>query len=1092
MRDRTSFRRAIALGISLATGLSLFGLALPAAAGTGPTGAIARQIAPAATDEDAGEVVVTFDTGGGGEVEAQRLSPGAAIAEPDRPTKDGAVFVGWYADAAASSAMWDFRNGTVTEPLTLYAKWVQVDETHLLLNAYASEEELESPYVASTLQALGELSDDERLLTVPDGTTVYVAPGVYWTDRTYREGGVIAGPNVGLSILGEDVSFLGLTDDATDTIIAGNRGEGGESGLGADGSWYSLGISSGFRGENITIANYAQQDLVYPRDPSQNIEKRLDSKNHAEVLTRAVGTGAPDRIHFENMRFVGYLNMMLGLAPERAYFKDSFFQLTDDSVFSGKKNVYENCTFHFFGNHPSVNGADDGGIVALLGSEVVGMPQMTSSDVFLAKQSNEIGPDANGIFAIIDTHFSGRIETVEWENVVREDARHFVSNNTIGDERAPLAISPAQPQTSVELTGSALEAFKVGDEYNVYNLLKGDDGWDPKGQAGGGWEPFADLPYRFLVGAEGKTMRSGETGESNRAVLTPAVAPAGSADPAAIEWEYDTELLDGTIDPETGVGTFTAAPNATGAEISTIVTATLPSGISAGATLHIRPLPVDPPVVTDTSLTIGENAASLDYALDEADYREASVIDWYRESGPDTTDGVHIGTMRNDDAGFFIDEPYTEYALGRYDVGSYLRAVIRPKYEFSGYGDPVTVRSERPVEAADVTEASLSTDFRNLFVTDEDHLTTTGRWFFDRVSGTAVPWGWGIGTNGTDRIWGLQNNSGGAGTRFVFGQEGAYGDMSLTLDYSTSKVEGQGFGGSGHFMDVYVKYDPAARVGYGLRVERTAAGGSNATMWTLNRYDGDTVTPVTEPIRTAAFMPKSEITIGVEGDTLRVRATTESERTPLQVEQGLSNSVDLAWTDTTGALRGNDDAGFGFRINNSGNSSYDYAGSGMMTNNTVMLHGVTVTAEEAARESTVTFDTRGGSDVAPVTVEAGAAVGEPAAPTRGEDLFFAWATDPSCEAMYDFGSAVTGDLTLYACWEMLVAAEPSARVDKVAGPENALTITVTEEYSRGTSREHVEAFTIRNNASGVFEVAGYRVHVATYDNTGVRDVRLVG
>ncbi len=1036
-----------------------------------------------------GQVAVTFDTGGGSAVEPQQVAAGGTLMEPAHPTKDGAVFVGWSTDAAGTGHLWDFRNNTVLEATTLHAAWVQVDATHRLLNAYATDDELASPYVAATLQTLGTLSDDQRHLTLPAGTTVYVAPGVYWTDQTYREGGVIDPPNIGLSVLGEDVTFLGLTDDATDAIVAGNRGEGGESGLGANGSWYSLGVSSGFRSENLTIANYAQQDLVYPRDPSQDVAKRIDSKNHAEVLTRADGTGTPDRLTFENTRFVGYLNMMANLSPARAYFKDSFFQLTDDSIFSGGTNVYEHCTFHFFGNHPSYNGADKGGIAVLLGSTVVGMPQMTATDLYLAKQSSPIGPDANAIFAVLDTQFTGRIQSVEWENVVREDARHFVSNNTIGDDGTPLVISPAQPQTSVALTGDALDAFKVGDEYNVYNLLKGDDGWDPKGQHDAAWEPYANLPYRFLVGATGKTLYSDRTDDTNRAVLTPAPAPVGSVDARDTTWSYDTDLLDGTVDPATGVLTVTARPNRTGAVVRTIVTATLPSGLSAGATLSIRPVAVPPPVVTGTSIGLGADVATLRYMLDQLGYTDTSVIDWYRESGPDTTDGVHVGTMRNDAAGFFVDDPYTDYALSRYDVGSYLRAVITPKYEFSGSGSPVTVRTTRPVTAADVTTTTLSTDFKNLFLTDEDHLTTQGRWFFDRVTGTAVPWGWGIGTNGTDKVWGLQNNSGGTGTRLVFGQPGSYGDMAFTLDYSSSKVEGQGFGGNGQFLDLYVKYDAAARTGYGLHVERTAAGGSNATIWTLSRYDGDTRTALTEPLRTAAFMPKSTLTVSVAGDTLRVEASTLSARTPLQVEQGLGNTVDLAWTDSTGALAATTAGGFGVRINNSGNSSYDYAGSGTTTNNTVMLHGVRV--DSSPRAAVVTFDADGGTDTAPATVPLAGVVARPADPTRGADLFSGWSTDDDCGAPYDFDTPVTGDLTLHACWETLVSAVPTATVEQLAGPTNDLTVTVTETYSRGTTKAVTDTFRIRKNASGTYVVGSYRVYVATRGNTEVREVRLV-
>ena len=80
---------------------------------------------------------------------------------------------------------------------------LQLDATHRLLNAYASAEELANPWTAATLQTLGELSPDRRTLTLPAGTVVYIAPGVYWTDETFRQGFpfddsgfVISPPNV--------------------------------------------------------------------------------------------------------------------------------------------------------------------------------------------------------------------------------------------------------------------------------------------------------------------------------------------------------------------------------------------------------------------------------------------------------------------------------------------------------------------------------------------------------------------------------------------------------------------------------------------------------------------------------------------------------------------------------------------------------------------------------------------------------------------------------------------------------------------------------------------------------------------------------
>ncbi len=893
---------------------------------------------------------IRFDTDGGTPIAPQSVRTGDRIRVPERPAKAGWVFVGWYTDPTASIRMWDFRNDPVTGAMTLYAKWVQVDEKHRLLNAYASEEELKNPYVAATLQTLGTLSEDQRTLTLPEGTTVYIAPGVYWTDLTYRQGFpfddsgfVIPAPNIGLTVLGDDISFIGLTADPKDVHICGNRGEGGAKGLGASGSWYTLALSTGFRGRNITIANYAQEDLVYPRDPSQNIPKRIDSKNHAEVL-RPAAPGI-DRMHFENVRFVGYLNMMAGFSPVRSYFKDCTLQCTDDAIFGGKMNVYENCTFYLYDSHPSFSGASAGGLNAILGCKMIGMPQMTHTHLSLAKSASGNGAAASSIYAIFDTEFLGRIESVEWANKVPEDARHAVSGNTIGTDKKPLTISSDQPQTSVVYTGEALKAFKVGDRYNIYNLLKGTDGWDPRGQNCAEWAPYADLPYRFLIGSTGKVLRSDQTGDANRVVLTAAPAPASSVDLSRIVWKYDATLLNGEADPSAGTLTLTAKPNRTGAILETAVTGTLPSGVSAGVTLRIRPVPVPAPVLTSPAITIDRNRATLAYTLDRSEYRDVSRIEWYRETGPNTTDGVHIGTMKNDGDGLFVDDPFQEYALSKYDIGCYLRAVITPRYEFSPVAaSSITVYTKRPITADDVTEKSLYTDFKNLYVADESRLTTTGRWFFDNEGDSVEPWGWGIGTNGSDGIWGLMNNgrSQEPRPRFVFAQPGAYGDMTLTLNYSTGKVEGQGFGGSGCYLDIFIKYDPATRRGYGLRVERVPAS-SNATLWTLYRYDDASQTALTTGILTAAFMPQSTLTLSVTGNTLRVKASTKSVKTPLQIQQNLPGTVDIAWTDPSGALSKNTFGGFGFRIHNSGSSSYSY---GPGTNNCVMLHNVKVDAVE--------------------------------------------------------------------------------------------------------------------------------------------------
>jgi uncharacterized repeat protein (TIGR02543 family) len=77
---------------------------------------------------DAGDYTVTFDPRGGSSVEAQIVVSGGTVVEPSpAPVKTGYIFGGWYKDAAGTER-WDFSAGTVTAPITLYAKWTQKPE----------------------------------------------------------------------------------------------------------------------------------------------------------------------------------------------------------------------------------------------------------------------------------------------------------------------------------------------------------------------------------------------------------------------------------------------------------------------------------------------------------------------------------------------------------------------------------------------------------------------------------------------------------------------------------------------------------------------------------------------------------------------------------------------------------------------------------------------------------------------------------------------------------------------------------------------------------------------------------------------------
>lgn len=67
-------------------------------------------------------VLAIFDSQGGSAIEAQTVDHGELVIEPADPTKAGFTFGGWYKEAGCINP-WDFDIDTVTDDITLYAKW---------------------------------------------------------------------------------------------------------------------------------------------------------------------------------------------------------------------------------------------------------------------------------------------------------------------------------------------------------------------------------------------------------------------------------------------------------------------------------------------------------------------------------------------------------------------------------------------------------------------------------------------------------------------------------------------------------------------------------------------------------------------------------------------------------------------------------------------------------------------------------------------------------------------------------------------------------------------------------------------------------
>jgi len=73
----------------------------------------------------------------------------------------------------------------------------------------------------------------------------------------------------------------------------------------------------------------------------------------------------------------------------------------------------------------------------------------------------------------------------------------------------------------------------------------------------------------------------------------------------------------------------------------------------------------------------------------------------------------------------------------------------------------------------------------------------------------------------------------------------------------------------------------------------------------------------------------------------------------------------------------------------------------------------------------------------------------------------------------------------------LVSVEASASVERLSGPQNALTVTVVETFSDCSVVEHSRTFLIANNSDVTVNVGGHDVFVSTRGNTQIRALTLL-
>lgn len=703
-----------------------------------------------------------------------------------------------------------------------------------------------------------------------DPMRLYIAPWVYWIDDPddpYIPGSRGEQP-FGLVVKCPALQLIGLNPDPEAVVLASQRGQ-TQGSIGNFTMFDFHGDDLLFR--NLTMGNFCNVDLDYRLKPELSRPKRMPAITQAHV---AYCHG--DRIVAENVRFISRLNMNPLSGARRILFDRCHMESTDDALCS--TGVYLHCSFDFYGQRPFYNSDRYGAVLLDCDIRVC---HATPRQYFC----KAVGP-----LSVIDCRYRAEGACYAgWTHTPTDWLRCYQYGVTLNGQ--PYILGADKPYNTLCLEQRPmLAAYRLTDAegsfYNTYNLLRGNDDWDPQqlrprverlsqrdGRDYGAIATCLDLEPRTL---------DLQTGGAPAEVQASLVRHGGyPLDNRPIRWRVQAGY-EAYVTLSTGEGgRCTLTPtNETDWPQHFSVIASTDEGHEAAVELTVRPAFVAPPACTEAPvLQIEPGLARVEYALDLEGREDQSLITWYRSRRSDGRDAIPVAVSR-------LERPERTYALTTADAGCYLFAGIRPKHLRCEAGAELRTPIRR-IRASEVTAArTLETDFRTL-PTELQPQVIDGCWSVDgckpedtagydwRVDFGRPIWAYGEGMNATVGT-GLIQLQKGARLRYT-PPRGRYGDMTVTLLCDPAKTAGQGFGSAtGQYMDLYIQFDTRTLTGYALRAIRTTKY-SNAVDFVLVRYDRGRTSTICEPVSSPCFRTGCTLTLRAVGRRLTAHVETSTE-----------------------------------------------------------------------------------------------------------------------------------------------------------------------------------------------------------------------
>lgn len=739
------------------------------------------------------------------------------------------------------------------------------------------------PYVFNSLQkAVERLADG----TEEEPMRVYMAPWVYWADNpddTTTAVGTEGRPPFGMVIRCNNLHLTGLTANPRNVVIAAQRGHM----QGAMGNFTMLDIhGDGLQVSNLTMGNFCNADLDYPLEPSLQRPRRSDAITQAQV---AYCHG--DRAVARNVRFIGRLNLCPLSGARRIFYDRCHFECTDDAL--ACNGVYLKCTIDLYGQKPLYTTAATGAV-------------FLDCD-FTVKNNNHTMAFCKvpGPLTLIDCRYHAPDSTyIGWANYPERWLRCYQAGFTLNGK--PYRIGSRMGANTVCIDGKeALAAYKTvadGDTtYNTFNLLRGNDGWNPQGRAtmpaGANGCHRPPLPTCLLANRRRATVDTGGKPVELQAfsALNGGYKPGSTADTATVSWAIERGFERYALLTDLGHGRCTVSSlNDDDTTVTFTVVAATATGLQAAVEVSAVPRPLPAPAFTEEPRLAMGDSITLCYGIDLRGREDRSRITWYRCRDSRGSGAIPVAVGRG-------GKPLRSYRFTRADAGWHIMASIEPAHVRSMAGKAVRVVTDSPVDTGRTPEERcVETDFSTLptawqpmvapgFWTVDGHKpsdTQAYQWAFDRNTDM---WTYGSGFNGARGMGLLQAQR---GARLLYTPAEPHGgDMRVTLVVHPTKTAGQGFGSAtGQYMDVYIKFDTRTLSGYALRIERTPKH-AKAVDFRLMRYDNGKATPISEAVSATCYRTRCTITVATDGQRLTAHAETTA---PPQAGSGLPNTVDLS------------------------------------------------------------------------------------------------------------------------------------------------------------------------------------------------------